>query len=295
MRTARFFSGRMHDQRRAVHGGHGPLAWRGTPWLAAVLLLLPYGAAHAGDTLEPFDPGFSDFEFYLNYGGLGKAEPERGLGAEGRVGVGITDWLSGYLILSGEANESLSEGAGAFALGLFATPLDTDHLDIDIGLDFTVGNLGNGVPHPAEHARASIEFVPFMEINVDTDPEMNGFGAWLWVEHAFGGRDDSRFDDLGNEIRDFTLTSGTALTLGAYYRFRERHEVNVTYDLAFDHTNPEGERSFDNGGAALGYNVCVLDNLELISEVRFDVPQGDEAFGVDFLLGFIATFPPEDD
>ncbi len=273
----------------------GPGNRRMVPWLFAGIFLLLADVSYGGDTLEQFDPGFSDFELFFGYLGAGKEEPERGLAAETVAGIGITDWLSGYLALTGEANEKLSEGMGGFGFGAFATPLDTDHFDIDLGIDVAVGGLGSGESNETGHSHGEFTFTPFLEINWDADPDMNGFGAWLWVEHAIGGRDDSTLDVHGNELRNFTVTSGTGLLLGAYYRFLERHQIALTYDVAFHHHARGGERTFENGGASLGYNVMVVpDRLELITEARFDIPQDDEDFGTDFLLGFIATFPPRD-
>lgn len=259
-------------------------------------LACPAGAVLAADTLEQYDPGFSDFDLYLMYTGAGRAEPDRGWAALTLVGIGITDWLSGELMLEGEANERLSEASGAFSFGAFATPVDTDHFDLDIGFHVIVGGLGAGKPDPpAGHDQADFFFAPFLEINLDTDPDMNGFGAWLWLESDIGGRDDSTLDARGNEIRDFTVTAETLLLVGAYYRFLERHQVVLAYDMAFDHNAPAGERTFLNGGPSLGYNLMVVpDRLELITEVRFDIPQGGEGLGTDLLVGFIATFPPKD-
>lgn len=295
MRTMAIPNRRSEFRRFPKGSARSPGTRKMVPWLFAGIFLLLADASQGGDTLEPFDPGFSDFELFFSYSGAGKEEPERGLAAETLVGIGMADWLSGYLTLAGEANEKLSEGTGGFGFGVFATPLDTDHLDIDLGIDVALGGFGSGESNEAGHSRAEFTFTPFLEINWDSDPDMNGFGAWLWVEHAIGGRDDSIVDELGEGIRDFTVTSGTGLLVGAYYRFLERHEITVTYDMAFHHDAPAGEHAFENGGPSLGYNVMVVpDRLELISEVRFDIPQGGERFGTDFLLGFIATFPPRE-
>jgi hypothetical protein len=61
--------------------------------------------------------------------------------------------------------------------------------------------------------------------------------------------------------------------------------------MSFNHNARAGERVTDVGGISLGYNVILADPLELITEVYFDIPQDDENFGVDVMVGFIATLP----
>lgn len=263
--------------------------------ILAVAALLLSGlfnpSAFACDTLELFDPGVSDFEFYLSYLGACKDEPERGIGAEVLLGIGINSWLSGQIYASGEGNEALSEGTGAFGFGIFSTPLDTDHFDFDIGLNATVSGLGPGEESPAGHSQAEFSLTPFIELNLDSDPDMNGYGFYVVVEETLGGRDESFIDNLAQEIRSFTLTPGTALTLGSYYTVREGQQVFLCYDMAFNHRNGEGERKTEVGGIALGYNGMLTEELEIISEVWFDIPQDEEDFGFNFTLGFIATLP----
>ncbi len=258
--------------------------------IGLVLLFSLARVAHAGDTLELWDLGVSDFELFLAYAGAGKNEPERGVGAETLLGIGITGWLSAYLSASGEANEELGEGTGAFGFGVFATALDTDHFDFDIGFDVTIGNLGPGEEGPAGHSQADVGFTPFVELNLDSDPDLNGFGAYVFLEYGVGGRDESFLDPMGEEVRDFTITRTTNLTVGAYYTVCEGHQAFLSHDLAFNHTPEAGDRHTEVGGVALGYNFFVVpDVLEIITEVNFDIPQDGEDFGADFLLGFIAT------
>ncbi len=265
------------------------------PVCIAILLLwgvgMPGNPSHALDTLEPFDIGLSDFEAYAAFVGAGKPEPERGISADTLLGIGITKRFSGQVYGGGESNQKFTEGSGFFGFGVFGTPVDTDHFDMDIGMNITIGGLGTGEPGPADHFQAQFTFTPYVELNLDSDPEMNGYGLFLVVEETLGGRDESRFNDLNEEIRDFTLTPGTALLLAGYYRVAEIHELLLGYEMAFDYDAPEGEKTVDVGGIALGYNVILTDAVELITEVYFDIPQPGEYFGVDFMVGFIATLP----
>ena len=50
-----------------------------------------------------------------------------------------------------------------------------------------------------------------------------------------------------------------------------------------------GDKAMDIGGIAAGYNVAVVDRLEIISQLYADLPASDEAFGLGLMAGFIAT------
>ena len=113
---------------------------------------------------------------------------------------------------------------------------------------------------------------------------MNGYGAWLWMEEALSGEGT-------------TLTPVTSMVFGGYYTFREGHQFLAAFDVAFNHRNGPDEHKVDVGGITLGYNGEVTTNIELISEMVFDIPQDDsdrnidEDFGFGLMLGFIATLP----
>ena len=53
----------------------------------------------------------------------------------------------------------------------------------------------------------------------------------------------------------------------------------------------DGQRAFDLGAVALGYNAGVIDPLELIHQVAIDIPQRGERTTVSVTVGFIATVP----
>ncbi len=242
---------------------------RGRSGLAglAVLLLLAVSSAPAlaVDSLELFDPGVSDFEFYLSLSGVG--QDESAVGAETVLGIGITDCLSGQIFASGEANQYLEGAAAEFGFGIFGTPVDTDHLDLDTGLNVATGGGAHG----------DFALAPFIEINLDSDPEMLGYGAYLVVEEALSGS-------------GATIMPVTALTLGAYYTVKDGHQFLAAFDVTFNHRNAD-ERNTDVGSIALGYNSALTDNIELITEVSFDIPQDDDDFGAGFVIGFIAALP----
>jgi hypothetical protein len=276
--------------RKDQRGARKRLSW--LRWFAfAWFVLILRGQAHALDTLECFDVGLSDFEAYASFEGVGKPEPDRGVSADVLLGIGITPWLSGQVFGGGQGNQTFSEGSGFFGFSVFGTPVDTDHFDLDAGMHVTVGGLGGGTAGPAGHSQAEFTFTPFVELNLDSDPDMNGYGVFLDVAETLGGRDESRFTPLGEELRDFTLTPGTALLLAGYWRPAEKHELLLGYDMAFEYQALPGEKKIDIGGIALGYNVTLSDAVELITQVNFDLPQTGEYFGVDFMVGILTTLP----
>ncbi len=258
-----------------------------------LLFCLAGSHALACDTLEGFEPGVSDYEFFLSAGGLGKTDGEQKIKAESLLGIGITDRLSGLFYVAGEGNMAYSEGTGQFGFGLFSTPWDTNHFDCDIGLNATIAGLGGGERHPLGHAQAEFTLTPFFELNLDSAPDMSGFGFYLVVEEVLSGRDDSTLDNMDREIRRFTLTPSTALTIGGYCSIQTNHQAYICFDLSCNHRNnkTEDEGKTEIGGIALGYNGMLSEKVELITEVNFDIPQNDEDFGIDFSIGFIAALP----
>jgi len=261
--------------------------------LLVLLTFLPAGSAFCLDTLEPFDIGVSDFEGYFSYYGAGKHEPDRGFNAEFLLGVGILERFSGQIFGGGESNEHLTDATAFIGLGIFGTPVDTDHFDLDLGVNFSFGNLGASGEGPAGHAQAEFVVEPFLELNLDSDPEMNGCGLFLVVACALTGEDSSYYPsgEPPDEIRAFQIKPGTGLLLGGYWRPAERHQLLLGFDTLFHHNASEGERVTEIGGVSLGYNVVVADPLELITEVYLDIPQDGENFGAAFMIGLIATLP----
>ncbi len=261
---------------------------------ALALSLTPASSALAGDTLELFEIGATDFEFLISYNGIGKEQRERGFGGKLLLGYGLTDWLSGKLVVGAEGNENFMEGTGGFTFGIFSTPLDTEHADLDLGLDIGLDGLEPGGAGPAEHFTAGFAFTPYLELNLDSlgdMGEMGGHGAYLVLSEVLTGRDESRADGQEGGESIFKTTPHTDLTLGAYYSVAEGRQLFISYNMIFNHRNAEDEHKTEVGGVALGYNFFVAERLEIITEVFFDIPQADEEFGVNFLVGLIATLP----
>jgi hypothetical protein len=203
------------------------------------------------DTTEPFDPGFSDNEFYLSFSGQG-----RELGAEYVVGVGVTDKLSTVFSFVTTMNHYFDHAGTELGAGLFLNTVDSDMFKLDFSLGMSSeGGVGVG-----------------MELNFDFERA----GIQLGVEEGIAVN-----ADVATET-DFTTTVGPLV----YFSINDQMQLLSAFDIAFpDHADVE------IGGVGLGFNAVVNDAIELISEVGFDIPQGDESFTVGVSLGFVATVP----
>ena len=171
----------------------------------------------------------------------------------------------------------MAHGNGEISLGLFGTPLDTNHVDLDLFLDLRLG--GDGF--------SELQIAPALELNLDLRPERELWGIFLNVAapiyREISGEQEATSADVVVSIE---------ATLGTYLTLARRHQLLLDLELAFHPLASPGELSVELGSVGLGYNVALCDAIELIIEARFDLPQGDEDFSVGLMTGFIATIPP---
>ncbi len=218
------------------------------------VVALIHGRILGLDTTEPFDPGFSDNEFYLGFSGIGADEGGRELGAEYVLGVGVTDKLSTVFSFVTTTNEYFDHAGTEFGAGLFLNTVDTDLFKLDFSLGMSSeGGVGIGT-----------------ELNFDFER----VGIQLGVEEGIAVN-----ADVGTEI-DFT----TAVAPLVYFSINDQLQLLSAFDIEF----PNHE-DVEIGGVGLGFNAVLSEAIELISEVGFDIPQGDEPFPVGVSLGFVAT------
>lgn len=244
---------------------------------AALLAFTLAETAEAVDTVETWDERAIDVDFYLGFDGLGPGELDRQLYGDLMIGYGIIDRFSTYLGTRLAGDEQLSNGAGEIYLGVFGTPLDTDHVDLDLFLDLRLG--GDGF--------SEFQVVPALELNLDLAPDLECWGVYLVVGLPLYPRVAGDQGGTGEEGVALTVETvvGTYLTLGS------RHQILLDFELAFHPMAAEGELTTEIGGVGLGYNVILNDAIELIVEVRFDIPQRDEELSVGLMAGMIATIP----
>jgi len=227
------------------------------------LLLVTFAPnSFAVDTTETYDLGASNFEFYSGYGDIGK--DEQTMASEVLLGFGFTSIFSGYLAASASTNEHLNSATTENSLnfGLLGTPLDTKYFDLDLLLDIQAFN--------------SFGLKPGLELNFDLASDLKLAGLYFRAEEEITGSEDEN-NTLYN----------TSLTGGIYYSFNQDLQFLSEFDWSYDYDAKE-----DNiGGIALGVNYLVTDDIELISQVYFDIAQDDEDFGWGVDLGFVAALP----
>jgi hypothetical protein len=242
--------------------------------LTGVLCAAGAGTAHAADTVETWDVGATDVDFYLGFDGI-SADEGSSFG-DIMLGYGILDGFSAYLGTTLEGNEHLAEGSSTLYFGIFGTALNTDHFDLDVFLRVASGG-------------DELQLAPALELNWDLDPEMRTWGTYLRARVPLYGHEVPSPGPSLTMEQDATYHVETCV--GAYRTLGESHQVLVEYNVDFHPASHEDVRSVDHGGVALGYNVMLTDSVELINQVYVDVPQGDEAVAYGVMTGFIATLP----
>jgi len=234
--------------------------------------------ARAADTVETWDVGATDVDFYGGFDGIGA--DERSLYGDIMLGYGLVERFSAYLGTTLSASDHLTDGNADVYLGIFGTPLDTDHVDLDLFLD--VGAGGDGFDE--------FSLTPSTELNVDLKPDLGLWGLYLRAGAPIYGRLESGEDGAAEHHRafDVELNPGTYLNLGA------GHQILLEFDMAFHPKGGADEHTVDIGGVALGYNVVLTDPIELITQLYLDLPQAGERASVGVMVGFIATLPAGD-
>jgi hypothetical protein len=240
--------------------------------LIIVLTILSWPVVtEAADTLETWDAGAGNFEMYSGFEGVGAETLDQGLSSSLLVGWGVADRFSSYLGTSIATDGYFSSAETELDLGAFGTLYNSDHLDFDLGLNMTVS--GPGMEQAA--------FVPAFELNLDHSPDLATYGFYTRGAAVINGGDPGD-EELRRHV-DWNFS------FGSYYTLSPRQQVLLEYDITI-HDEPEpGIPDIPRGAVALGYNALLNEDLELISEFRLDVPQGDEDYQVGFMLGVIAT------
>jgi len=254
--------------------------------LALVAAVSFAGEAMAADTVETYGIGASDFELSLGLDGVGRGKYEKVMWGETLLGFGITDRFSTYLTMSAAGTARLSAGTGGASFGVFGTPIDSDHVDLDLLLGVGFGG-------------GEMYVTPAFELNVDARPDLALCGLYLRAEEVLAGRgvsiaDDPATTDVDESKERYAFAPTTLLTAGGYFTIAEIHQILLEYDIAFHHGDPppgEDARVFEAGGVALGYNVRVAARIELVTQVSVDVPDHGEGLAAGFTVGLIATMP----
>ncbi len=231
--------------------------------------------ARAADTTETFDAGAADVELYLGLDGLGNRRVDREVLGEVLVGYGLADRFSVYLASSLAANESLEAGHPDVSFGFLATPVDTERFDLDLTLELGAGADGFDVQ----------QVVPGLEANLDLDSALGPWGLFLraglpLVREPHVRADGSTAHRTGHSLE---------LNPGIHLAVAEGHQLLAEYALALVPGEDDEPATWENGGAALGYNVVLSETLELITQAS--LAPGDDKWVAGLMFGFIATLP----
>ena len=246
---------------------------RACVWLLALAWLLTPASVWGADTTETYAPGLSDAELYLGAERLGPVGADRVLTAEVLLGVGLHPALSSYLGL--KLSRDLGETVSALSWGLFGTPLDTDHLDFDLGVEFK----GEGTQ------LSDLYLTPWCELNLDAAPNLAWMGLYARVKGLIWLNAPTPQGDGGVPGR-ITLEA----ILGGYYSLGPKDQFLVEYDMFFRSRPRAGMRTVEIGRLAFGYNRTLSPRFELLSQLALDLPQRGERPAFNLMLGLIASF-----
>ena len=238
---------------------------------AAVVVALATPSA-AIDTIETWAAGEADVEFYLGFDGAGLPGVEQTLSGAMVLGWGLADRFSTFVATGIQADGYLTRAETELDFGIFGTPLDTDHVDLDLLLDLRASG-----PQMSE---ASV--VPAVELNLDREPDLGSYGLFLRgaAEISSHEHDDGRVErhvDLG-------------IVGGAYYTVSPGHQILAKYGATV-HERAPGHARFETGAVSVGYNAMLTDYLELITATSLEFAHEDRDASVGFVAGVIATFP----
>lgn len=243
--------------------------------LSPLLVTLLAAPLHAADTTETWDVGATNTELYIGIEEVGKSRSELTLYSDMLLGYGIIERFSAYFGSTFFSNPSFTEGAADLFMGVFGTPLDTDHIDLDLFLDMRVTGADQWAP----------TVTPSLELNYDLKPDLALWGMYVRAGVSLYGRTDEDVVKKKGPMVDLTATFGT------YWTIRERHRLLLEYDFCHRLRPARGGSSTEQGGLAIGYNIELSDAIELINEVCFAIPRDGEPFFANFMVGFVATLP----
>ncbi|MBW1807419.1 MAG: hypothetical protein JRJ19_04935 [Deltaproteobacteria bacterium] len=244
--------------------------------LTLSLILMDRSPIQAADTVETWAVWATNVDFYLGFEGIGPKEHDRKIYGDIMLGYGLLNRFSAYLGTTLLGNEYFSDGSAEFYLGIFGTPVDSSHFDLDMFLDISIGGPG----------LSQFQLQPSIELNFDLEPEQRSGGLYLRAGVALYAQDQSSPSPADQEIGFHVET-----TLGAYYTIKEDHQILLEYNMRHMLSPGDDRSAVEVGGIALGYNVTIDDSLEIISQLFFDIPQIDEPFSTGIMLGLIATLP----
>jgi hypothetical protein len=243
-----------------------------------VLLLGEAPTARAADTYEPWDAGASGLEFYLAGDGLASGRGQGALSGELLLDYGVAPGLSLLLDTTLRASDTLQGGQASLAMTVYATPVDSAHVDLDLFLELQLAELRQMVVTPS------------LELNLDERDDRSSFGAYLRLGLPVYGLDDDAPSSSPLAILDTGVHAEA--TLGAYLVVSRQHQLLVELSGQAHPSTEAGSVELRAPGLALGYNAMLLERFELISQVGCGLPDANGVWPVGVVVGFISYFAP---
>jgi hypothetical protein len=228
--------------------------------LALLGALLPVAPAIALDTTEPFDLGFSNYEFYAGIAGLG-AEGDKTLTWEGLIGVGLTPRFSASLSFAAETDEYFRETADELALGLFWTALERERFSLDL--------FGGYATAPA------------LSFGLEANLDFPRWGLQLVLEDSLRAKEETR-----GRAHTFNVAPLAYVNL-----MPEKLQLLAQVDWSYASDASDGTYSWSKGAASLGLNALVHADIELILQIDYNLPNDEEDGTWGGSIGFVATVP----
>lgn len=259
--------------------------------IATLLICVAHAApASAVDTNETIDSGATYYEFSTGWTGLQKPLIQQQIYAGSAIAYGLTDKLTGYLAMSGQANAYFGDGFGRTGFGLMATVYNTDHVSVDAMIDAGMGGVGPQplLFHPARDLTTGFALTPGVEINYDHDDEMNDWGLFTVLQQALTGRTTVVYTDEFVERVTYAFAPYLQMALGGYITtVADKKQWLLELDFRWRQNPTTSQDALVWSGLGLGYNHMVNEELELATEVYVNMPVDNETWGVGFSVGII--------
>jgi len=229
----------------------------------AAVILFPIRAS-ALDPLETFDTGSVSLELGAGLHGFSGGRHFEGLDFKAALVYGFCDRFTGYAAGEIGSDADFDSPRGSAAFGLIGNPLDTEHVDLFLSVEFSFGDYGAAL-------------TPGFEFQFNVFPDSKKLGFYLHVDEVLVG-------DPGSASPSFHPF--TELAAGLYWTVLEGHVLLAQFDSVVNNNPVPGQRVVDIGAVALGYNVEIANGIELLADVHCDLPQTGEDVAFGFSVGF---------
>lgn len=246
--------------------------------LSSLSFLMFANNAFAVDTTELLDKGVVEVAPTTGLANIHDGKP--GWMSDIALAYGVADFMTISTTFAMGSDIALlnSEALGfGFDFDVLFTPVDTDHFDIDFHVDFGWDG--------------GYTIAPGLEFNFDSDNEMSGFGAFVTLDFPIFsgikvGQEDKEPEDAVKT--DFNIE----WSLGLYYNIMEGHQLLVAGGMAIENVAKKlADEATYVGNVALGYNVELFENFELVNEVAIEIPKGGDDVSASITVGAIIDLP----